>query len=66
MSLANFMSYDTIKEIVVNFPNCTKTKAIHKGIIQLRDETILKDVLFIPDFKYKLVLHFDVQVNKII
>ena len=55
INLSMFSSHNRIKDLSVNLPNGLSVIATHKGIVQLHDDIILKDVLFIPDFKHNLI-----------
>ena len=55
INLSMFSSHKIIKDLNVNLPNGLYVIAMHKGLVQLHDDIILRDVLFIPDFKHNLI-----------
>ena len=55
INLSMFSSHKRIKDLNVNLPNGLFVIPTYKGIVQLHDDIILKNVLFIPDFKHNLI-----------
>lgn len=56
-TLDNFHTYEpmTLDDNTITIPDGKRVKVLHKGTIRLNDDIILKNVLHVPDFHFRLI-----------
>ncbi|KAL8155975.1 hypothetical protein AgCh_001144 [Apium graveolens] len=56
-NIDQFTTYKVVTETdnTITIPGGKKIRVFHIGIVKLNDEIILKDVLHVPDFQFKLI-----------
>ncbi|XP_074364966.1 uncharacterized protein LOC141706032 [Apium graveolens] len=56
-NIDQFTTYKVVTETdnTITIPDGKKIRVFHIGIVKLNDEIILKDVLHVPDFQFKLI-----------
>ncbi|XP_019435943.1 PREDICTED: uncharacterized protein LOC109342409 [Lupinus angustifolius] len=53
--LSSFVSYQSIKHVIIKLPNGSVVMAIYYGLVIFSEDLLLHNVLFIPEFKFNLI-----------